>query len=122
MDWLMVLLGAAVGAPARFLIDQFVQRRIASRFPWGTFAVNVIACAVLGFIAGAATSVPTDVQHLVGTGLCGTLSTYSTFSYETLRLTELGAPKIAVANAVLSVLVGLGVAGAAFSLASILVT
>ena len=56
-------------------------------------------------IAGAADS---HVRLLLGTGLCGALTTYSTFSYETLRLTETGAGRYAVANVVGSVLAGLG--------------
>jgi CrcB protein len=78
---------------------------------------------VLGFLTGAATAtaVPSALQHLVGPGLCATLSTYSTFSFETVRLAETGAKPSAAANVVLSVGAGLaaaflgGVAGQALA-------
>jgi CrcB protein len=107
-----VILGAAVGAPLRYLTDRAVQARHDTVFPWGTFTVNIIGSVVLGLLVGAATaaSVPHSVQLLVGVGFCGTLTTYSTFSYETLRLHEDGAHFHAVANVVISVAAGLGAA------------
>ena len=93
MTVLLVALGAAVGAPLRYLVDRAVQARHDSLFPWGTFAVNVAGSLVLGVLAGGSTShaVPGSVVALVGTGLCGALTTYSTFGYETIRLIEDGA-------------------------------
>ncbi|WP_189934310.1 fluoride efflux transporter CrcB [Streptomyces sulfonofaciens] len=119
MHWLLVIAGAVVGAPARYLTDRAVQARHDSVFPWGTFTVNVIGCLVLGLVTGAVTegAASSQVQLLLGTGLCGALTTYSTFSYETLRLAEDGARLFAVANAVGSVLAGLGAAFAGTALA-----
>lgn len=110
MTWLLVALGGAIGAPLRYLTDRAVQARHDTVFPWGTFAVNVVGCLVLGlltgaFVAGAASS---QLMLFLGTGLCGALTTYSTFSYETLRLVEDGARFYAVANIVASVVAGLG--------------
>ncbi|MFI7024277.1 fluoride efflux transporter CrcB [Micromonospora sp. NPDC049900] len=109
MNWLMVILGALVGAPLRFLIDRAVQARLGTAFPWGTLTVNLVACVGLGVLAGVGTvtAVTPALQHLIGPGFCATLSTYSTFSVETIRLTEAGAPLRAIANAVGSVLAGL---------------
>ncbi|TSB24046.1 CrcB family protein [Streptomyces sp. NBC_01525] len=107
MNWLLVIAGAAVGAPLRYLTDRAVQARHDSVFPWGTFIVNVSACVILGLITGAVSS---QVQLTLGTGLCGALSTYSTFSYETLRLAEDGARFLAVANVVAQLVAGLGAA------------
>ncbi|WP_338896669.1 CrcB family protein [Streptomyces sp. TG1A-60] len=109
MNWLMVIAGALVGAPLRYLTDRAVQARHYTVFPWGTFTVNVAACVLLGFLTGAttATTVPAAVQHLIGLGLCATLSTYSTFSFETMRLTETGAGLLAATNAIASVVAGL---------------
>nr|WP_202894414.1 fluoride efflux transporter CrcB [Kribbella italica] len=108
----MVIAGAVIGAPLRYLIDRGIQTRHRTPFPWGTLAVNLIACAGLGFLTGAATvaAVPPGLQHLVGPGLCATLSTYSTFSYETVRLVETGHRVTAIANAIGSTLAGIGFA------------
>ncbi|WP_030762891.1 fluoride efflux transporter FluC [Streptomyces sp. NRRL F-2664] len=110
MNWLLVVAGAVVGAPLRYLIDRAVQQRHDAVFPWGTFVVNAAACLVLGVLAGAASAgaAPSWAVLLLGPGLCGALSTYSTFSYETLRLFECGRGFLASANVVMSVLVGLG--------------
>jgi fluoride exporter len=105
---LMVALGAAVGAPARYLTDRAVQSRHRSGFPWGTATVNVAASLVLGVIIGAATGLSADVQALVATGFCGALSTFSTFSFETVRLWADGRRWAATINVVGSVVIGTG--------------
>jgi CrcB protein len=109
---LLVALGAAVGAPLRYLVDRTVQARHDSVFPWGTFAVNITGSFILGLLVRGATvhAVPGSVIALLGTGLCGALTTYSTFGYETVRLMEDGARPYAVLNAVASVVAGLGAA------------
>lgn len=107
MNVLMVVLGAMVGAPLRYLTDRAVQRRHDSLFPWGTFTVNVVGCLVLGVLTGLVGVLPAPVSLLLGTGFCGALTTYSTFSYETARLAEDGAYVYAVANVTLSVVAGL---------------
>jgi CrcB protein len=112
VNWLLVIAGALIGAPLRYLTDRFVQSRHRTVFPWSTFVVNVTGCLILGLVtaavsAGAASS---QVQLLVGTGLCGALTTYSTFSYETLRLTEEGASFFAATNIIASIVAGLGTA------------
>jgi CrcB protein len=109
VNWLLVIAGAMVGAPLRYLTDRAVQSRHDTVFPWGTFTVNVVACLVLGLLTGAS-GVSPHLRLLLGTGLCGALSTYSTFSYETLRLTEEGAGFFAAANVLGSVAAGLGAA------------
>ncbi|WP_327312537.1 fluoride efflux transporter CrcB [Streptomyces sp. NBC_01235] len=109
MNWLVVVAGGMIGAPLRYLTDRAVQSRHDSVFPWGTFVVNITGCLVLGTLTGAAAVGP-DLRLFLGTGLCGALTTYSTFSYETLRLTETGAGLYAAANAAASVVVGLGAA------------
>src|SRR3954454_25177571 len=101
-----------VGAPLRYLTDRAVQSRHDSVFPWGTFTVNVTGCLILGLLTGAAAAgaANSHLQLLLGTGLCGALTTYSPFSYETLRLAEDGAGFYAVANVAASVVAGLGAA------------
>ncbi|MFC9280546.1 fluoride efflux transporter CrcB [Streptomyces collinus] len=122
MNWLLVIAGAAVGAPLRYLTDRAVQARHDSVFPWGTFVVNVTGSLILGLLTGAvsAGAAGPHLQLLIGTGLCGALTTYSTFSYETLRLTEAGAGLYAAANVVASLVAGLAAAFAGVALAGAL--
>ena len=112
MTTLLVVLGAAVGAPLRYLIDRAVQARHDTGFPWGTFTVNAGGSLVLGVLAGGATAhaVPGELVALLGTGLCGALTTYSTFGYETIKLLEDRARMYAVLYATASVAAGLGAA------------
>lgn len=115
---LLVALGAALGAPLRYLTDRAIQARHDTVFPWGTFGVNIAGSLVLGTLAGASLSgvAGERVQLLLGTGLCGALTTYSTFSYETLRLAETGALLHALANPLASIAGGIGAAGVGYAL------
>jgi CrcB protein len=109
---LLVITGAAIGAPLRYLSDRAIQNRHDTVFPWGTFIVNVIGSLILGLLTGAAFAggASPQVQLALGTGFCGALTTYSTFSYETLRLLEGDARFLAAANVVASIAAGLGAA------------
>ena len=108
MTVLLVALGAAVGAPLRYLTDRAVQQRLGSRFPWGTLTVNVTGSLLLGFLAGLPASPAWSA--LLGTGFCGALTTYSTFSWETLTLARTRGARPALANVLLSVTAGLAAA------------
>jgi fluoride exporter len=105
---LLVALGAAVGAPLRYITDRMLQDRHDSRFPWGTFTANIAGSALLGLLVALPAS--HGAQLLLGTGFCGALTTYSTFSYETLTLARSGARTLAVLNVGASILAGLGAA------------
>jgi CrcB protein len=108
MTVLLVALGAAIGAPLRYLTDRAVQARHASSFPWGTFTVNIAGSLLLGYLLGLPAA--PWVTAMLGTGFCGALTTYSTFSLETLRLVRTGERTLATAYAIGSVLAGLGAA------------
>jgi CrcB protein len=110
VTWLLVVLGAAVGAPLRYLTDRVVQARHDSVFPWGTLCVNVSGSFLLGLLAAGVTAhgVSAGVMTLAGTGFCGALTTYSTFGYETVRLAEDRSLFYAAANVAVSVVAGLG--------------
>ena len=122
MTVLLVALGAAVGAPLRYYTDRAVQARHDSVFPWGTLAVNVAGSLLLGLLVGgaAAGGLPDAVLTAAGVGFCGALTTYSTFGYETVRLTEVGARLYALLNALLSIVGGLGAAWAGLAVAGAL--
>ncbi|MEC3920139.1 fluoride efflux transporter CrcB [Nocardia sp. CDC160] len=106
MTLLLVTLGAMIGAPLRYLTDRAVQTRHDSVFPWGTFLVNLTGCLILGGLTGAALSTPW--MMVAGTGFCGALTTYSTFSYETIRLAEQRTYLYAALNIAATLLAGLG--------------
>lgn len=122
--FLFVCLGAGVGAPTRYLVDRTIQARHDSVIPWGTLAVNVVGSLVFGLLTGLAEhrEIPTGVSLAIGTGLCGALTTYSTFSYETLRLYEDGARLFALVNVATSLTVGLGAALAGLTVGAALAT
>lgn len=115
MTLALVLVGGAVGAPLRYLTDLLVQSRHDSVFPWGTFIVNVVGSFVLGAVLGAASTgaLAPEMVALVGTGVCGALTTFSTFGFETVRLVEEGSWETAGLNVGLSLGVGFaaGLAG-----------
>jgi CrcB protein len=120
MTLLLVVLGAAVGAPLRYLTDLFVQSRHDSVFPWGTLTVNAVGSLVLGVTAGALAGSPGNswVLPLVGTGLCGALTTFSTFSFETVRLAQEGSLLESTMNVLVTVLVTLVACAGGWSLAA----
>lgn len=119
MTVLLVFLGGAVGAPARYLLDRAVQRRHESVFPWGTLVVNLLGCLVLGLLTGAALSLPKDLLVLAGTGVCGAFTTFSTFGYETTRLLEEGSLLEAGLNALGSLFFGVLAAACGFALGTV---
>ncbi|MEJ2888469.1 fluoride efflux transporter FluC [Actinomycetospora aeridis] len=118
MTVLLIALGAAVGAPTRYLTDRWLQRTHTTGFPWGTFTVNVVASFVLGLVLGG--PAPHAVVLAVGVGFCGSLSTWSTLAYETVRLAGERAPTASVMNVVASSLAGLGAAGLGLTLGTAL--
>lgn len=112
MTVVLVAAGGAAGAVLRYLLDRRVQRRSGSDFPFGTLTVNVVGCAVLGLLTGLALTGPSSdaVRAAVGVGLCGSLSTYSTFGYETVRLLTERARLHAALNVGVTVVAGFAAA------------
>ena len=108
MTALLVALGAAVGAPLRYLADRAISARHDMLFPWGTFAVNAIGSFILGALVAA--DPRSSTMALLGIGFCGGLTTFSTFAYETARLAEDGAGRHAVLNVAANVLTCLAAA------------
>lgn len=94
-----VALGAAVGAPTRWYVDLLAQRRWAPIFPWGTFMVNIVGSALLGFLV-ASWGRDSATVTLVGVGFCGALTTFSSYAWESHRLAEDGVRELALANVI----------------------
>jgi fluoride exporter len=98
------LLGG-MGAVARFLLDGAVASRLAGAFPFGTLAVNLTGALALGALHGA--GVGGDALRLVGTGLLGAYTTFSTWTLESHRLGEDGRLRLGLANLLVSLALGL---------------
>lgn len=106
---LVVFIGGVLGAPARYLVDSFVKDRAGTAMPWGTLAVNVIGSAVLGLLMGIASrgALSHTVQSLIGTGFCGALTTFSTFSTDTYQLLADGSTGKGLTNIGMNLVLGL---------------
>ncbi|MGL5809130.1 MAG: fluoride efflux transporter CrcB [Nocardioides sp.] len=104
-----VALGAAVGAPLRYLIGHHADARFGTALPWGTLIVNVVGSLALGLLAGfgCGRDLPQPIELTLGPGLCGALTTYSAFGHQTYLLHRRGATGRAVVNTVLNVTAGL---------------
>ena len=109
---LWVALAGGVGAVARFVLDGLVRSRVAGSFPVGTVLVNVTGSFVLGFVTGLTLAhvVPEELRLVVGTGFCGGYTTFSTASFETVRLVEQRRMGLALLNGAGTLVVTVGVA------------
>ena len=103
----VVLLGGA-GAVLRFLVDRAVARRVARPFPFGTLTVNLSGAVLLGLLSGLVLS--HHMALLAGTAFIGSYTTFSTWMLETQRLAEERQIWPAVANIVVSVILGVAAA------------
>jgi CrcB protein len=113
-----VVVGALVGAPLRVFAIALAER--SGRDPaGGTLAANVAGSALLGTVLGAA-AVPQWVVVLVGTGFCGTLTTFSTFGADVVRMLEARALARALGYVAATLVLGLGAAAAGYLLAGAL--
>ena len=119
MTPLLVAVGALIGAPLRLLADRVAVARRGRTTALGTLTVNVAGSAVLGVLLGLSAP-PSWVVALVGTGFCGTLTTFSTFGYDLVRLVEERTVARALAYLAASLVLGLGAAAAGFGLAGLL--
>jgi CrcB protein len=101
MTILIVMLAGGTGALLRFIVDGLVRTKLGRIFPWGTLIINASGSLLLGIITGLVlyhhdSSV---VKLIIGTGFCGGYTTFSTASFETVRLIEERRFHVAVFNA-----------------------
>lgn len=114
-DALLVTLGAAVGAPLRYLVNHWAREHLGAAPPAGTLVVNVVGSFVLGTLVGAgATGAP---LALVGIGFCGALTTFSTLALEVWDAMADDRRVEATAVVALSLVLGIGAAWAGWALA-----
>ena len=107
--YLMVAMGGALGSGLRFWASGYISNRLGTRFPYGTFVINVTASFLIGFvltILSERTQWSPNWRYLIPIGFIGGYSTFSTFEYESFRAFQAGGLFAAGANVVLSVVVG----------------
>ena len=111
--WLGLLAGGAVGAPSRYLLDGYVYSRTGGAYPWGTFIINAAGSLLLGILTGLALEhgLSATTELILGTGFCGAFTTFSTFTFDTVRLAEEGGTNEALRNIAMNVIVGTVLAG-----------
>jgi CrcB protein len=111
----------ALGAVVRFLVDHSVQRRSPSNFPVGILVVNLSGCLVLGLLTGSALHHGLSAPWLTvdGTGFVGAYTTFSTFTFDTVRLAENGQWGYSLVNVLVSLGVGVGAAATGLALGSL---
>lgn len=118
-----VALGAAIGGPARFFISGMVARQVGETFPWGTLAVNVSGCFLMGVLGAVARAAHFSGQSpfwlLCATGALGSYTTVSSFSLQTRALARAGEPRRAIGNVALSLLLCLIAVAIGFACANV---
>lgn len=107
-----LFIGGGLGAVSRYTISKLIASQYSGNFPLGTILSNLVACVILAVVVYAYAVKPLGNQRVLYfflvTGFCGGLSTFSTFSYETIELLKQGNFWFAFLNVLLSVLVGFG--------------
>jgi fluoride exporter len=106
---MMIAVGGAVGAIARYQVAAAIQARIPVGFPYGTFVVNMSGCLIMGFVTALLTDrlvVNPNWRYLIPIGFVGAYTTFSTFELETFQAVSEGAWPIAGANVIASVVLG----------------
>jgi CrcB protein len=116
-----VAIGAALGGLARYYLAGFIQQRAGADFPAGTLIVNITGSFLLGFVMGMALQtdlISPEVRVLLTTGFCGGYTTFSTFTYETVRLLEDGEYGRASLYVGASVVIAIGATFLGFAVAN----
>lgn len=114
LEFLAIAVAGGLGASARLLVDGFVKARTRGAFPWGTVLINLSGSLLLGLLAGLALAhaIPESLHEIAGTGFLGGYTTFSTASFETVRMLQ---ERRIVAGA----MSGLGVLAATVALAGL---
>ena len=109
IKWVNLVLGGILGTVARYMLAGFIYQISGTNFPYGTLAVNLSGCFLIGFLAVLAEKkfiLGPDARILLMVGFCGAFTTFSTFMLETANLIQEGENLRAFLNVMASVLVG----------------
>jgi CrcB protein len=110
--FIYICLGGAIGTGLRYLTSGVAARWLGADFPYGTLIVNVVGSFLIGLIQQVGTAsllIPEPTRLFLTVGIMGGLTTYSSFSYETVRLVEIGAWGQAWVNVLVTTALCLGV-------------
>jgi fluoride exporter len=102
MNYLLVFVGGGLGAAARYWLQGFVYAETGTGFPYGTLAVNVLGCFLIGLLMSSMEErflVQPSIRVFLTIGILGGFTTFSSFSFETLSLLHDGESLYALANA-----------------------
>jgi CrcB protein len=121
LAWMAFVVAGAVGSAARYLMDIAITERTKGALPWGTLAINVSGSFLLGVITGLVLDhgFPRTARIVLGVGFCGAYTTFSTFTFETVRLLEEGAGVEALRNVAGTFAAGALAAAAGLALATL---
>jgi CrcB protein len=110
MNYLLVAVFGAAGAVSRYWLDGWVSDMTHGQFPWGTFVVNLLGAFALGIVVALTTErlvLSPDWRVALGIGFLGAFTTFSTYTYETVKLAEDGAIGLALMNSIGMLALGL---------------
>jgi CrcB protein len=122
VSWVLFLVGAATGAPTRYLVDAAVESRVGTVRPLGTLVVNATGSLIAGVVVGLAREgdLADWAAVAVGTGFCGALTTFSAFTFQVVRLIERGDTAIAASHVALNTTLSIALAAAGYAVAAAL--
>lgn len=108
--YLLIAFGGALGSMARYWVGSTIGSRMGTKFPYGTFVINITACVIIGFsltFLAKRVEINSAWRFLVPIGFIGAYSTFSTYEWETLSTIRTGAFLMAALYAVSSLILGL---------------
>ena len=120
--YFLIAVGGALGSMARYWVGSMVANRMGTKFPYGTFVINITACVIIGFsltLLARRVDINPVWRFLVPVGFIGAYSTFSTYEWETLSTLRSGAFFLASLYAVSSLILGLAAVWAGSMLAEI---
>ena len=121
--YLLIAFGGALGSMARYWVGTAVANRMGTKFPYGTFVINITACVIIGFsltVLAKRADLNPAWRFLVPVGFIGAYSTFSTYEWETLSTIRTGAFLLAALYAVSSLILGLAAVWAGSVIAEIM--